>query len=227
MSGPRLDGRVVIVDDHASFATAMEIALQEHGFHASCADLPADADSSALVASIVDDPPDVLLLDLDLGACGDGRPLIAPAARAGVDVVVVTESEEDSDRARAIDAGAQAVLTKACPLADLLDTVRRALEGETLMSAQDRDVLLTRWSRHRSGHERAWTRFDQLTMRESAILDLLIAERPVWWIAVHLAVTDDALGAELDGILDKLGVSSSAAAVGLAQQVAWREPFDS
>ena len=140
-------------------------------------------------------------------------------------MVVVTGSEAHSEWARAIDAGAQAVVTKSRPLADLLDAVRRVLSGETLMTRQDRDGLLTRWARHRAGHEQTWTRFDRLTMREAEVLDLLIAERPVEWIAVHLGVPVAAVSALVQDILDKLEVSSPADAAGLARQIAWRVPF--
>jgi DNA-binding NarL/FixJ family response regulator len=143
------------------FAQTMELALSRQGYLASCVELPVGTDSSELVPSIVDDPPDLLLVDLDLGSHGDGRQLIGPAADAGVDVVVVTGSEEPSEWARAIDAGAQAIVTKSRPLAELLDAVRRVLSGERLMSRQDREGLLSRWARHRAGHERAWARFDR------------------------------------------------------------------
>lgn len=222
---PPVHGHVVIVDDHMLFAQTMEFALSRQGYRASCVEMSNGTDTSRLVARIIEDPPDVLLVDLDLGAHGDGRELIGPAARAGVDVVVVTASEARSDWARAIDAGAQAVVTKSRPLAELLDAVRRVLLGETLMTHEDRDGLLTRWARHRADHEHTWNRFDRLTMREAAILDLLIAERSTHSIAAHLDVPVAAMSAVIQSILDKLEVPSPAFAVRLARQIAWRAPF--
>jgi two-component system, NarL family, nitrate/nitrite response regulator NarL len=225
MTEPDAHGRVVIVDDHMLFAQTMEFALSRQGYRASAFEMPDGTDSSQLVSRIIEDPPDVLLVDLDLGPHGDGRQLIGPAARAGVDVVVVTGTEAHSEWARAIAAGAQAIVTKSRPLAELLDAVRRVLSGETLMTHQDRDGLLTRWARHRAGHEQTWSRFDRLTMREAEVLELLIADRPTEWIAVHLDVPVAALSALVEGILGKLEVPSPAAAVGLARQIAWRVQF--
>jgi len=225
MTEPRAHGRVVIVDDHMVFAQTMELALSRQGYLASCVDMPDGTDSSHLVPRIVDDPPDVLLVDLDLGSHGDGRELIGPAAGAGVDVVVVTGSEEPSEWARAIDAGAHAIVTKSRPLAELLEAVRRVLSGETVMTHQDREGLLTRWARHRAGHEQAWTRFDRLTMREAQILDLLIADRSTQWIAGHLDVPVAEMNVMVEGILDKLEVPSTAAAAVLARRIGWRVPF--
>lgn len=125
------DGRVLIVDDHLLFATTIELALSRQGLRASCADLE-DGDVTALRSTIVADPPDLLLLDLDLGPYGDGRALIGPATGAGVDVLVVTGSVESAEWTRAIEAGATAVLTKTRPLAELIDVVRRMLSGTPL-----------------------------------------------------------------------------------------------
>jgi two-component system nitrate/nitrite response regulator NarL len=225
MTQPRARGRVVIVDDHMVFAQTMELALSRQGYLASCVELTAGTDSSQLVPRIVDDPPDLLLVDLDLGSHGDGRQLIGPAADAGVDVVVVTGSEEPSEWARAIDAGAQAIVTKSRPLAELLDAVRRVLSGERVMTRQDREGLLTRWARHRAGHERAWTRFDRLTMRETQILDLLIAGRSLEWIAGHLDVPVTDVDVLVEEILDKLEAPTPAAAAQVARRIGWRVPF--
>jgi two-component system nitrate/nitrite response regulator NarL len=218
-------GRVVIVDDHLVFAQTMELVLSRQGYDASCVELPAGTDSSELVTRIVEDPPDLLLVDLDLGSHGDGRELIGPAADAGVDVVVVTGSEEQSEWARAIDAGAQAIVTKSRPLAELLDAVRRVLSGEAVMTRQDREGLLWRWARHRAGHEQAWKRFDRLTMREAQVLDLLIADRSIPWIAAHLDVPVPEMTVLVGDVLDKLEVPSPAAAAHLGRRIGWRVPF--
>ena len=137
----------------------------------------------------------------------------------------MTGSEAPSEWARAIDAGAKAIVTKSRPLADLLDAVRRVLSGESLMTRQDRDGLLARWARHRAAHELTWTRFDRLTMRDAEILDLLSAGRSIPWISGHLDVPVADMTDQVQDILVKLEVPSPAAAARVARQIAWRVPF--
>ena len=53
-----------------------------------------------------------MLLDLDLGRFGDGANLIAPLARAGVNVVVLTASEDLGRWGGCMRLGARRVLPK-------------------------------------------------------------------------------------------------------------------
>ena len=116
-------GRVVVVDDHLMFAHVVVVALTNHGFDATSVDVSGDDELSTLLARLLEDPPDVLLLDLDLGSYGDGSRLIGPLVRAGVEVVVMTEDEHDA--VRALEVGARAAIPKTTPLADLVDMLKR------------------------------------------------------------------------------------------------------
>ena len=81
MTEPREPGRVVIVDDHVLFAQTMELALSRQGYRASCVEMLDGTDSSQLASRITEDPPDVLLVDLDLGVheTADGSSARRPA----------------------------------------------------------------------------------------------------------------------------------------------------
>ena len=108
----RGNGRIVVVDDQLMFAQVVASwRWRRHGFDASSADLsPGTSSSRTLVwPRIEDDPPDVLLVDLDLGEFGDGNALIGPAVRAGAEVIVVTGSSRADDQERALESGARSV----------------------------------------------------------------------------------------------------------------------
>ncbi len=177
------------------------------------------------MTEILEDPPDLLLVDLDLGDFGDGQSMIAPATRAGVDVVVVTGRDTDAEWARAIDAGALAVLPKTSHLAELTDAVRRALSGEALMSDAEREELLRRWVRHRAAHEQTWRLFDSLSFRECEVLDELVAGYSVHAIARTGNLTDDEAQSAVESVLARLRVASVDAAVELARLISWRGAF--
>ena len=219
--------QVVIVDDHRLFAQALEMALGAQGYATHRLELPeANTTSAALVSTVLQLRPDVLLLDLDLGPFGDGRQVIEPATRAGIDVVVVTGSEEPGEWARAILSGARTVLSKTQPLVDVVTTVDRLMDGLPVMSREEREHLLELWAKRRADHASVWDRFDLLTMRESEVLGLLMQGESVRGIARHAFVAETTVRTQVKSILAKLEVSSQLAAVGLAYRIGWQSPSD-
>jgi len=218
--------QVVIVDDHDLFAQTLELALSASGFPAERLDLPSAASAGPLITMVLHRRPSVLLLDLDLGPHGDGYPLIEPATQAGVDVVVVTGTQEPGRWARAVMSGARTVLSKASPLSTLVDTVQRLRDGLPVLSAHDRRELLDAWLQQRLGREEVWARFDLLTMRESEVLGLLMQGHTVRQVARHGNTAEATVRTQVKSILAKLEVSSQLAAVGTAYQIGWEPPFD-
>jgi two-component system, NarL family, nitrate/nitrite response regulator NarL len=218
--------QVLIVDDHVLFAQTLELALTRAGYVAGRVDLDeAPAGSAPLVRSVLERHPEVMLLDLDLGPAGDGFPLIEPSTRAGIAVVVVTATEEPGQWARAVMAGARKVIPKSGSLADVLGTVQRIEEGLPVMEPAERTELLDAWVARRAGNEERWQRFDQLTMRESEVLGLLMAGQSVREIARRGDTAEGTVRTQVKAVLAKLGVSSQLAAVGLAYRLGWRAPY--
>jgi two-component system nitrate/nitrite response regulator NarL len=132
---PECHGRVIVLDDHLMFAQVVVIALKNHGFDATSLDLGDADEPTTLVSKVLDDPPDVLLLDLDLGTHGDGGQLIEPAVRAGVEVVVMTGDPGHDDAVRALETGARFVIPKTAPLADLIAALERLPPRDPLLPA--------------------------------------------------------------------------------------------
>jgi DNA-binding NarL/FixJ family response regulator len=215
---------VVIVDDHQLFAQSLEIALNAAGHAAVRVELPESASTGPLISKVLHQHPKLLLLDLDLGSHGDGFSLIEPIARSGTDVLVVTGTEEPGRWARAVLAGARKVLSKTSPLPTVVATVDRLLKGLPVMSREERDDLLDAWVKEREGHEQLWAKFDQLTLRESEVLGLLMQGHAVRDVARHSNTAETTVRTQVKSVLAKLEVSSQLAAVGLAHQIGWRPP---
>ena len=129
--------RVVVIDDHLLVAHVVVIALAQHGFDASSVDLEEGDDDalSTLLPKILRDPPDVMLIDLDLGSHGNANRFVEFAVRAGVEVVVMTTDPEHEDVVRALERGARCALPKTSPLADLIDALDSLLPGGPLLPA--------------------------------------------------------------------------------------------
>src|SRR5262249_2166519 len=102
----------------------------------------------------------------------------------------------------------------------------RLLKGLPVMSREERARLLDAWAKQREGNEQLWDMFDQLTLRESEVLGLLMQGHTVREVARHSSTAETTVRSHVKAILAKLEVSSQLAAVGLAYQIGWRAPFD-
>ncbi|GAA5109401.1 response regulator transcription factor [Alloalcanivorax gelatiniphagus] len=219
----RADHRVLIIDDHVLLAESMELALSLEGYDVRRLDLPAEGGSLATLRSLaLRANPRTVLLDLDLGRFGDGMNLVAPLAKAGINVVVLTASDELGRWGGCMRLGARRVLPKSGALQHALATVRRLHQGLPVMSPAELETLLEAWATDRRAHEDLHRRLDRLTPRERQVLGALIEGRTVRMIAQESVVSEATVRTQVKAILSKLEVSSQLAAVGLANQVGWR-----
>jgi two-component system, NarL family, nitrate/nitrite response regulator NarL len=218
--------RIVIVEDHVLFAESLELALTVEGYDVRRVAIPDKEQSpGALIAAITRRRPRVVLLDLDLGRFGAGEKLIAPLARAGINVVVVTASIDRARWGEAVRHGARKVLSKSRPLNDILATARRINQGLQVMTREEREELLLEWANEREHLVDLQARLEQLTVREREVLAHLMKGRTVREIAVEGVVAEATVRTQVKSILAKLEVTSQLAAVGLAHRVGWRPPL--
>lgn len=217
--------RVVIVDDHALFSEALKVALEVEGYDVRLAGPPSSGRShAALLSMILRMEPNVVLLDLDLGAFGNGVRFVQPLTFAGVAVIVITASAERPRWGEAIRYGARTVLSKSASLEEILATVRKVSDGRIALAREDREQLLAEWHRHRTWVNEVRERLEQLTHREAEVLARLMEGMQVGEIAQYSVVSVATVRTQVKSILAKLEVSSQLAAVGLAHQVDWTPP---
>lgn len=219
----RADHRVLIIDDHLLFAESLELALSVEGYDVRRLELPSEGGSMATLRSLaLRANPRTVLLDLDLGRFGDGMNLISPLARANINVVVLTASEELGRWGGCMRLGARKVLPKSGALQHALATVRRLHVGLPVTTRDELESLLTEWSHRRRAEDDLRRRLDRLTPRERQVLASLIEGRTVRTISEESVVSEATVRTQVKSILAKLEVSSQLAAVGLANQVGWR-----
>ncbi|WP_439936974.1 response regulator transcription factor [Nocardia sp. N13] len=220
----RADHRVLIIDDHVLFAESLELALSLEGYDVRRLELPAEGGSMATLRSLaLRANPRTVLLDLDLGRFGDGVNLIGPLAKAGINVVVLTASEELGRWGGCMRLGARRVLPKSGALQQALATVRRLHQGLPVTSRDELEALLDAWARERQAHDDLRRRLDLLTPRERQVLGALIEGRTVRAISQESVVSEATVRTQVKSILNKLEVSSQLAAVGMANQVGWKQ----
>ena len=166
----------------------------------------------------------MVLLNLDLGPYGDGAPLVAPLAKQGANVVVLTGLTDRARWGEVLANGARIVLSKSQPLNDLLATVRRINQGLPVLDRDERDELVAAWLERRHDHGAVQDRMDRLTSREREVLGELMRGHAVREIAALGVVSEATVRTQVKSILGKLEVSSQLAAVGLAHRIGWRAP---
>lgn len=224
LGSARADHRVLIIDDHMLFAESLELALSLEGYDVRRLELPEEGGSMATLRSLaLRANPRTVLLDLDLGRFGDGSNLVAPLAKAGINVVVLTASEELGRWGGCMRLGARRVLPKSGALQQALATVRRLHQGLPVIKPDELETLLDAWARERSADDDLRRRLDLLTPRERQVLGALIKGHTVRAISQDSVVSEATVRTQVKSILGKLEVSSQLAAVGMAHHVGWTQ----
>jgi two-component system, NarL family, nitrate/nitrite response regulator NarL len=212
---------VAIVDDHALLAQVLTDAVRAMGFGAESI-VPHDI--ASVHASVEALRPDVVLLDLDLGEIGDSIPAIAPLRELGVRVVVVTGETSRARWGRCIEAGADAVISKAVSFDELLERIARVLDDANGVMRSERDELLACAREEARTERQRHERFRRLSARECEVLDALMNGTAPDDIASMSFVSITTVRSHIRSILQKLEVNSQLAAVALAVRSAWRSP---
>lgn len=132
-------GRVLIVDDIEVNRELLRHLLTPEGLVVDEAE-----DGLAALERIATDPPDVVLLDLQMPRM-DGfemcRRLKSNPATASIPVLMVTALSERDDRLEGIRAGANDLVTKPVDSTDLVLRVRNALHMRGLYTRLDRQLV--------------------------------------------------------------------------------------
>ena len=116
---------VLVVDDEALIAMALEAALEDAGY-----DVATAANGRQGLERLAEAPrPEIVLLDMMMPVMNGPAMLAAMAADpdlAGIPVVVLSSLPEEAIRAR-VGVGVAAILLKPCTAEQVLDAIARAL----------------------------------------------------------------------------------------------------
>lgn len=210
--------RITLIDDHHLFSSLLALALRGQGLEV---EVPTVTTVPELRQRLGAARPDVLLLDRDLGAAGNGEDLIAPASADGMAVVVVAATLDEVVMGRCLAAGAVTCIPKTAPFADVLATVMAVARGDGPCPPAERKRLVDAWRRSEACATAIASPFGQLTRCEAEVLAELIAGHRVKEIAARQLVASATVRTHVRSIFEKLGVTSQLEAVALAAQAGW------
>lgn len=154
--------------------------------------------------------PHVLLLDLELPG-RHGLEVIAEIVThwPNLAILVLTVHDEAAEIFAALEAGAIGYLGKPVSSVRLLEAIADAHAGGSPMSTSIARLVVRKFHEQR----RLRKHLDQLTPRETEILDLISRGLTTKEIASQLHLSDRTIGSHLRKIYDKLQVHSRSAAV--------------
>jgi DNA-binding NarL/FixJ family response regulator len=211
-AGPRPDRagpdaiRVLIVDDHATLAGALAMAIdQQPGMR--CVGTVVSVEGA--LAAVVELKPDVVLLDVFLpdGSGIEAIPKIK-VARPGVRILVLTGHTDVDVLMRAAAAGATGFLPKESTIAAVIEAIRAASAGQILVDGTTLAVILGRLANSSRQALQAVSSVPVLTRRERDVLALMGQGLDPNAIAGELGISRHTSRGYLKTLMAKLGAHS-------------------
>ena len=193
--------RIVVIDDHTLFRRGITALLARVPDFEVVGEA---ADGFEGIKAVAAGRPDVVLLDLHMpGLTGIEAMQAILRENPGTHVVMLTVSEEADDLMAALRAGALGYLLKNIDSDFLVESIRRAANGDSVMSPEMSGKLLREL---RAGTDLAPV--PALSPREREIVGCLTRGASNKEIARELAIAESTVKIHVQAILRKLGLQS-------------------
>ena len=197
--------RVLLVDDHTLFRSGIKSLLQRNSDFEVVGEAGDGLEGIKRARSL---KPDVALIDLHMpGVSGLEAVKAITEEMPDVRVLMLTVSEDAQDLIDALRAGASGYLLKNIETDTLIDAIRRAAKGESIVSQQMTAKLIQGVRRQASGDPAVLDR-DKLSPRERDIMSSLAPGESNKEIARKLDLVESTVKIHVQNIFKKLNMSS-------------------
>ena len=206
--------KIALIDDHTLFRSGIKALLsRQNDFEV----IGEAADGLSGVKLVAQTRPDIVLLDLDMPVM-NGREALAQILSAHPEqtVVMLTVSEDSDDLTECMRLGARGFLLKNINADFLLDSIRKAVDGDNVFSPEMTARLVQ--SLISTAAPPKNNALSSLTPRELEILGYLAAGHSNKVIARRLDLAESTIKVHVQNILRKLELSSRVQAAVYAVQ---------
>ncbi|MEN9357711.1 MAG: hypothetical protein RL695_1882 [Pseudomonadota bacterium] len=198
--------RILLIDDHTLFRSGIKALLQRQpGF-----DVVGEAgDALEGVKRAKTLQPDVVLLDIHMPGI-TGREAVSLVADEAPDarILMLTVSEDVEDLLQALRAGAHGYLLKNIETDFLVNAIRSAVDGDSVMSPQMTSKLMKSVSTPQTAPAAVPADKDRLSPREREILGFLARGASNKEIARSLELAESTVKIHVQNILKQLNLLS-------------------
>jgi DNA-binding NarL/FixJ family response regulator len=205
--------RVLVADDHPPTRLGVRLSLEDAGMEV-VADV---ATADAAVAAVVEQQPDIALLDIHMPGGGISAAREIATTAPDTAIVMLTVSRDDADLFQAIAAGARGYLLKDTDPDRLPLALQGVLDGEAALPRSLVTRLVDEFRARERSNDRRQGPLAKLTDREWEILDRLRQGMTTAQIASKLFVTPVTVRTHVSAILRKLHVADRASAIEVAE----------
>jgi len=204
---------VLIADEQSLFRQAVRSALETE------IDLTVVAeagDGQEAIEAAGKFSPHIALIDTDLPKVNGISATRTLRERVpGCKVLVLSNHQDQVALFDAMQAGANGYLTKAIPLAKLIEATRAVLRGETIVPPAMLGDLLSQLVQSKERQNEVLRRLSRLTRREREVLALLVEGADNDLVAQRLVISPETARTHIQNILSKLDVHSRLEALAL------------
>jgi two-component system, NarL family, response regulator NreC len=205
--------RVVLVDDHAIVRTGLKAVLAETDEIEVVGEASGGNEALELLTTV---DAEVVVMDISMSD-GDGLTATRAITRehGAPRVLVLTMHAEEAYLEAVLEAGASGYLVKSTADRDLVEAIRAIARGEVFVQAAAARVL-AQGARRREEHASDRARFERLTDRERAVMQLIAEGYTAPEIGEQLMISPKTVDTYKQRINDKLGLAHRADYVKLA-----------
>ena len=206
--------RILIVDDQVLFAESLKAVLEAAGEDYKVCGL---AENGREAVDAVDElRPDLVLMDVRMPVLdGVAATRMLKAKHPSLRILMLTTFEDDEYVREALRYGVGGYLLKSIPTAELLASLRAALNGALPLDPRVVKALVSPGSAVEAEATPSW--FDELTRKERQVLGLMVGGFHNDEIAERVCMAPQTVRNYISRIYDKLGASDRVAAVKMAR----------
>jgi DNA-binding NarL/FixJ family response regulator len=196
--------RILIVDDHQLVQTGLRMLIESQPGMKVVGKASTGAEALALAA---DKKPNLILLDIDLGA-ENGLDLLPELRLNALDarVLILTGLTDDATHRQAARLGAAGLVLKQNAAEVLLKAIKKVHEGEIWLDRSVMSNLLNEINRP-DKFDPDEAKMASLTAREREVIALIAEGQKNKQIAERLFISETTVTHHLSSIFSKLGVS--------------------